>query len=69
MKLSSIGIGLAVALTALAADKLILKDGRVISGSYLGGSAREVRIETGDQIRTLNVEDIARIHFGGPKAI
>lgn len=67
MRLSHIGIGLAVALTAMAADKLTLKDGRVILGTYLGGSAREVRIETGDQIRTLNLEDIDSIHFGGPQ--
>jgi hypothetical protein len=67
MRLSRIGSGLAVALTALAADKMTLKDGRIISGTYLGGSAREVRIETGDQIRTLNLEDIDSIHFGGPQ--
>jgi hypothetical protein len=67
MRFSQIGIVLAIALTAMAADTVTLKDGQIISGTYLGGSAREVRIETGDEIRTLSVEDINSIHFGGPQ--
>lgn len=67
MKLSRIGLGIAIALTAMAADTLTLKNGQLISGTYLGGSAREVRIETGGNIRTLNVEEIDTIHFGDPQ--
>ena len=43
------------------------EDGRLISGTYLGGSAREVKIEAGDSIQNLNVADIDSIHFGGPQ--
>lgn len=64
MKLLYVGIGYVVALTALAADTATLKDGRVIAGTYLGGSPREVRIESGDRIATLNVADIRSIDFG-----
>jgi len=66
MRLSHIGMSLMVTLAAMA-DTVTLKDDNLISGTYLGGSAREVRIETGDQIRSLNVEDIYNIHFGGPQ--
>jgi len=45
MKLLHLAIGLTAALNAIAADTVTLKDGRVVAGNYLGGSAREVRIE------------------------
>jgi hypothetical protein len=46
------------------ADTVKLKDGRVVQGTYLGGSSRQVRMEVGDQIQTLDVTDIDRIEFG-----
>lgn len=46
------------------ADAVTLKGGRIITGTYLGGSAGEVRIESADKIETLNVADIDSIHFG-----
>jgi hypothetical protein len=58
----------AIALTLLAivgfADSVTLKSGRVISGTYLGGSPRQVRMDMGDHIETLDVADISRIEFG-----
>jgi hypothetical protein len=50
------------------ADTITLKNGRVIQGTYLGGTAREVRVDVGDEIRTLNVSDIARIEFSPDSA-
>jgi hypothetical protein len=67
MRPSHLAISLVIAVAALAADTVTLKDGHVISGTFLGGSAREVRIDTGDSIRYLNVADIDGIHFGGPQ--
>ena len=64
MRLLHVGMSLVLALTALAADTVTLKDGRVIAGTYLGGSPREVRVEAGDKIENLNVADIDSIHFG-----
>lgn len=61
----------AVTLTLAAgafADTVRLKDGRVVTGTYLGGTARQVRMEVGDQIQTVDVTDIDRIVFGGPSA-
>jgi hypothetical protein len=60
MRILAFGIGF----TLVAADTVMLKDGRVITGTYLGGSPREVKLTAGDQIRTLDVADIVRIQFG-----
>jgi len=51
-------------MAAMAADTVTLKDGRVLTGTYLGGSPREVRIEAADQIHRLDVGEIVRIEFG-----
>ena len=67
MRLLTVGIALTM-VTATFADTVRLKDGRVIHGTYLGGSARQVRLEVGDQIQTLDVTDVDRIEFGGPNA-
>jgi hypothetical protein len=64
MRIWHVGIVLALATSAFA-DTVKLKDGRVVQGTYLGGSARQVRIEVRDQIQTLDVADIDRIEFGG----
>jgi hypothetical protein len=47
-----------------AADTVTLKNGRVVNGNYLGGSPRQVRMDTGDRVETLEVADIVRIEFG-----
>lgn len=53
------GIGLA--------DTITLRNGRQFEGTYLGGSARQVRIDLGDRIQTLDVVDISRIEFNPPE--
>ena len=57
--------GLFIALTALAAhaDIVTLKNGRIINGTYLGGTPRQIKVEVGDSIETLDVSDVARIEF------
>ncbi|MBS1859286.1 MAG: hypothetical protein JST11_28180 [Acidobacteria bacterium] len=58
--------GLVLSLATLGfADTITLKNGTVINGTYLGGSARQVRIAAGDNVQTLDVTDIQRIEFGG----
>jgi len=51
--------------SAAFADTITLKSGRVLQGTYLGGSPRQVRIEVGDGIQNVDVSDIVRIEFGG----
>ncbi|MBZ5578984.1 MAG: hypothetical protein LAP40_20680 [Acidobacteriia bacterium] len=65
MRLISIGIAIVLAGTGFA-DTVTLRSGRVVQGTYLGGSARQVRVAVGDQIQTLDVEDVSRIEFNVP---
>ena len=64
MRLLRIGMCLSLGLAALAADTVTLKGGRVVTGTYLGGSPREVKMEAGDKIQSFNVADIDSIRFG-----
>jgi len=61
---SAIALALVVS-TAGYADIIRMKNGRVINGTYLGGTPREVKIQVGDNIETLQVADIVRIEFAG----
>jgi hypothetical protein len=54
--------------TASYADIVTMKSGRVINGTYLGGTARTIKVEVGDHIETLDISDVVRIEFGGPPA-
>ena len=59
---------IAVSLLALAfcsADTLTLRSGRVITGQYLGGDARHIRMAVGDRVDTFDVEDIGDLEFSG----
>jgi hypothetical protein len=62
MRLLRLVVVLAMA-TAGFADTITLRSGRVVTGTYLGGTARQVRVDTGDQVQTLEVSDISRIEF------
>jgi hypothetical protein len=57
---TTIALGLAA---ACYADIITLKNGRIINGTYVGGTARQIKVEVGDNIQTLDVADIARIEF------
>ncbi|HWB83605.1 MAG TPA: hypothetical protein VG675_05670 [Bryobacteraceae bacterium] len=65
MRLFIVGIALTLAGSGLA-DTVTLKSGRVLDGTYLGGSSRQVRLAVGDGVQTLDVSDISKIEFGSP---
>ena len=48
-----------------SADTLTLRSGRVITGQYLGGDARHIRMAIGDHVDSFNVEDVGDLEFGG----
>ena len=62
MRLLTVAIALTLA-TACFADTITLKNGRVINGTYLGGTARTIRVDVGDRVETVDVSDVARIEF------
>jgi hypothetical protein len=64
MRLIYAGIALIFASFAFA-DTITMKNGSVINGTYLGGNTRQVRVELGDRVETLDITDITRIEFGG----
>ena len=63
MRLIHLAIALALA-TAGFADTVVLRSGRVIHGTYLGGTARQLRVDVGDRVENLDVGDVVRIEFG-----
>ena len=48
------------------ADTITLKDGRVFNGTYLGGNARQIRVDLGSDVRTFDLTEVARIEFTAP---
>lgn len=67
MHLIRLGLALALA-TAGYADVITLKSGRVINGTYLGGSARDLKVQVGDNIQTFDISQVAKIEFGNGAA-
>jgi hypothetical protein len=51
--------------TAASADVITLKSGRVINGTYVGGTAHQVQIEVAGTVQTFDVADVYRIEFSG----
>jgi len=61
-----LSILLALALAGAAwADVITLKSGRVINGTYLGGTAHEVKVEVAGAEETFDVGEVYRIEFSG----
>jgi hypothetical protein len=48
---------------AALADTLYLKNGKVVGGTYLGGTAREVRMDLGDRVASYDLADVTKIEF------
>jgi hypothetical protein len=54
-----------LAITALSsADTLQLKSGNTLSGTYMGGTGRELRFAVSDQVKTYRVDEVQSITFG-----
>ena len=53
----------ALAAMTLTADTLVLKNGDRIAGTFLGGTTRQVRLDTPSGIQTIEVERIQSIQF------
>src|SRR4051795_4284848 len=47
------------------ADSIVMKNGEVVKGTYLGGTARTLRVDDGNNVQTLDVSEVVRIEFGG----
>ena len=67
MRLSTVILGLACA-GAGWADTLTLRDGQVVQGTYMGGTARTVKMQVDDTVKTYDVTEIATLQFTPPAA-
>ena len=54
--------------TAGMADTLTLRDGKVVQGTYMGGTARTIRMQEEDSVKTYDVADAASLQFTAPAA-
>lgn len=50
----------------LSADTLTLRSGEIVEGTYLGGTAREVRMDLNGAIRTYDIGQIQSVTFSEP---
>src|SRR5215217_5442567 len=48
----------------LAADTLVLRNGKSVEGTYLGGDSRRVRIAVAESVESYTVDEISNIRFG-----
>lgn len=53
---------------AASADTLELRDGRVLNGRYLGGTATVVRFEVNGNVETFRVNEVVALTFTGSSA-
>lgn len=67
MRLSTVILGLACAAAGWA-DTLTLRDGQVVQGTYMGGTARTVKMQVDDTVKTYDVTEIATLQFTPPAA-
>ncbi|HEU5021451.1 MAG TPA: hypothetical protein VFT60_06155, partial [Bryobacteraceae bacterium] len=52
--------------TIASADNLYLRDGQTVTGTFLGGTTRQVRMEVNGQVRTYAVGLVQSITFDAP---
>ena len=47
------------------ADTITFRDGHTVTGSFVGGDTRSIRVAVGDRVETYSVADISGISFAG----
>jgi len=62
-RLISIFLMMAVAIGAVAADKIILRDGRIIPGKIVQVSDKDVMFEANKSVERINLLDIYMLHY------
>src|SRR3954468_23098897 len=60
------GVLLCSAAALLNADTLTLRNGATVQGTYLGGTAREVRMDQNGSIRTYDIGQVQSVIFSEP---
>jgi hypothetical protein len=58
-----IGIALAVFAALCSADTVTLRNGQIVQGTYLGGTARQIRVDVNGSIQTFDVGQVQSVSF------
>jgi hypothetical protein len=48
-----------------SADTLTLRDGRTIQGTFIGGTARQIRMAVEDRVDSFDINEVSDLKFGG----
>jgi hypothetical protein len=51
------------------ADTITFRDGHTVTGSFVGGDTRSIRVAVGDRVETYSVADISGIWFAGASQV
>ena len=43
-----------------------LRNGQVVQGTYMGGTARTIKMQVQDEVKTFDVVDVASLQFTAP---
>ena len=69
MNTRRMGTLLLLGLASMAwADRLTMKSGAVVDGTFLGGTSRQIRMEVAGQIKTYDLEQVRSVSFGEESA-
>jgi len=55
-----------VCAAACLADTLTLRSGQVVQGTYMGGTARTIKMQVADTVKTYDVTDVSTLQFTPP---
>ena len=67
LRTAILALPLAIACAAAClADTLTLRNGQVVQGTYMGGTARTVKMQVDDTEKTYDVTDVATLQFTPP---
>jgi hypothetical protein len=56
-----------LATVLLSADTLTLRNGATVQGTYIGGSARQIRMDQNGEIRTFDLSQVQSLIFSDPE--
>jgi hypothetical protein len=62
-RLLGVALALLMLVSVAAADTLELKDGRIIQGTYMGGTQRTIRFKVDNEVKLFPVADVLAVTF------
>ncbi|MDP9169557.1 MAG: hypothetical protein M3N54_02970 [Acidobacteriota bacterium] len=67
MRVFSTLLLIAGSLSLASADSVNLRSGEVVQGTYLGGTARQIRVDVNGSIQSYDVGQVASVTFSEPE--